>query len=1011
MSESVWRVDNKVRDMQLHLRQLQAFCEQYLIGEKVLIVPAMTVGHDVTMALAREGVSWVNLRVVTPVQLAQEDALVGLIGEGWVEMVRDVDLFLVDDLIPGVVRDLGDDYFGQQAPGLARSFLRTLRALRASGVDGVGQEGGHVRHRLLGGLYEAYVGELEKGKTFDNALLYRRALTRVVGDEVQYAILDGTALPGLAFDYVREKTKGRLCRIGYEEMGVALPAHCAGVRFVEVERPQVAGDVGGWGRVFGVGLVEGDGERVRLRETLGVETEVRAVLRDVRAGEIPLDEVEIVYTTENPYQSLLCDLVQRFEIPATFAGGMPVNTTRVGQALIGFYRWIGSGFLADEWVWLCRSGLVQFGEGDPTPQAVATLVRQARIGEGRARYGEALLRMKLRILEGDPEGDDMFRGVRVSEIEAVDRVLERVFESVPEGASVTLGDVVEAGVRFLDLFVGKEEEEDREGEVREVLVGFLTQVQGSGFRKGPLRRLANRVMELVGGQVFGAASARPNCVAIAPLHLAGYSHRKHVYVVGMDEGSFPGGAVEDPLLLDGERAGLSGELALHRTKPAEQVWHLARVLSMASGCVTLSSCRRSLADGRERYPAAVFQQMAQQMGIEEADVTVVRAVPEDVGLALDNGEGLLAQYPFVNYGGYINEAFPWLAAGQKARSARAWEGVTRYDGWLGVDTPELAITDKKGVFSPSRLEMLARCPYRYFLSAVLGVYPLEAPEDDPTRWLDPLAFGSLLHRLFKDFMETVKARGERPDREKHVVLMKALLKAQVDEKKETNPVVHQAAFRADEKRLEQAAQVFLAVESDEKVANPIGFEVSFGFDELGVLSAEEPVTVELAEDVKFRIRGRIDRVDELAEGFAIWDYKTGSMSQYDERDLLKRGTHLQWALYAYALDVILKQQEKLGGIQQSGYVFPGDREHGRKLSATPPAPEDLAHVLRPLFELVAGGGFLHVQKARECTYCAYNRVCGEEGVDHNALEGIREVMGEDEAFGKLLDSLNRWMGV
>ena len=46
--------------MQLHLKQLQAFCERYPIGEKVLIVPAMTVGHDVTMALARAGVSWVN---------------------------------------------------------------------------------------------------------------------------------------------------------------------------------------------------------------------------------------------------------------------------------------------------------------------------------------------------------------------------------------------------------------------------------------------------------------------------------------------------------------------------------------------------------------------------------------------------------------------------------------------------------------------------------------------------------------------------------------------------------------------------------------------------------------------------------------------------------------------------------------------------------------------------------------------------------------------------------------
>lgn len=996
--------------MQLHLKQVQAFCETYPIIEKVLIVPAMTVGHDVTMALARTGVSWVNLRVMTVRQLAEADVLGELIGEGWVEMVRDVDLFLVDDLIPEVVKDLGDDYFAQQAPGLARSFLRTVHALRASGVEAVGGEVGHVRHRLLGGVYEAYVKALEKGKVFDNGVLYRRALEKGEKGEVKYAILDGTPLPGLAFEYVKKKTVGRLCRIGYGDMGVVLPAHCAGVRFAEVALPEVDGDVGVGGRVFGDGLVEADGEWVRLRETLGIETEIRGVLRDVRDGGIPLDEVEIVYTTENPYRNLLCDLVQRFEIPATFAEGMTVDTTRVGQALIGFYRWIGAGFLANEWVWLCRSGLVKFGEDDPTPQAVATLVRQARIGEGRARYGEALVRMKHRILEGDPDGDDAFRGVKISEIEAVEGVLERVFALVPEGASVTLEDVIGAGVQFLDGFVGRDEDE-REEAAREALVGFLVAVKNSEVRKGPLRRLANRMMELMSGQTFGAASAKPNCVALAPLSLGGYTNRKHVYVVGMDEGAFPGGALEDPLLLDGERAGLSGELALQRTRPAEQVWHLARVLAMASGHVTLLSCRRSLADGRERYPAAVFQQAAQQMGIDEEDVEVIRALPEDVALALDDGEGLLAQYPFVNDQAYIQEAFAWLAAGQKARRSRAWEGVTRYDGWLGVETPELAITDQKGVYSPSRLEMLARCPYRYFLNAVLGVRPLEEPEDDPTRWLDPMAFGSLLHRLFKDFMETVKERGEKPNQEKHAVLIRKLLKDQVEEKKETEPIIHQAAFRADEKRLEQAAQVFLAVESDQENVDPIGFEVSFGFDESGELSAEEPVTVELAEDVKFRIRGKIDRVDEVEDGLAIWDYKTGSMSQYDERDLLKRGTHLQWALYAYALDVILKQKNKLGEVTESGYVFPGDREHGRKLSGAPPSMEDLANVLRPLFELVARGGFLHIQKAQECTYCAYNRVCGEEGVDHNGLEGIRETMEEDETFAKILDSLNRWMGV
>ncbi len=996
--------------MQFYLKQIQWFCETYPIDAKVLIVPAMTVGHDVTVALARAEVSWVNLRIMTPIQLAQEDVLPQVIGEGGTQLVRDTDLFLVDALIPDVVRDLGDDYFAQQAPSLARSFLRTLRAIRAAGLEGVNDRSESVRHHLLDGLYRAYVEALVQDKVYDNATIYERALADLKTDGTQYAILDGTPLPRLAFEYVREKTKGRLCRIGYTQMGVALPVHCAGVRFEDVAVAEGEGEVGVGVRLFGLGLQDEDRDGVRLREALGIETEVRAVLRDLRAEQMALDEVEIVYTTENPYLSVLCDVLKRFDVPATFAGGLPVNTTRVGQAMIGFYRWIGSGFLAEEWVWLCRAGLVAFGEDAPTPHAVASLVRVARVGEGRARYGEALARMKHRILERDPDGDDSFRGVRVAEIEAVADVLTRVLGVIPDGQSVTLGDMATAGLQFLRAFVVKDENSAQEHVASEALMGLLTQMQSVTY-EGTLRSLASRLTELVKEQVFGASSAKPACVAVTPLALAGYSGRKHIYVVGMDEGAFPGGATEDPLLLDGERAGLSGELVLQRTRPAEQVWHLARVLAMASGRVTLSSCRRSLADGRERYPAALFQQAAQQMGIEEKEIAVVRAMPEDVSVVLDDGEGLLAQYPFLDYAGYVSQAYVWLANGQKARNARAWSGVTRYDGWLGVATPELAITDQQGVFSPSRLEMLARCPYRYFLNAVLNIRPLVEPEDDPTRWLDPMAFGSLLHTLFKDFMQTMKSRGEKPNREQHAQFIKDMLDKHVEEKKETEPVIHQAAFRADMKRMEQAAQVFLSVESDQEHADPVGFEVSFGFDEAGDLSMAAPVTVELAKDVKFRIKGRIDRVDELEDGFAIWDYKTGSMSQYDERDLLKRGTHLQWALYAYALDVILKQQKTLGQVRESGYVFPGDREHGRKLSAAPPAPQDLAQVLRPLFELVAQGGFLHLQKSHECLYCAYNRVCGDERIDNNALEDLRVAMDDNADFEKLLDSLNQWMGV
>ncbi len=990
--------------MQYHLAQIEAFCDAHPIDAKVLIVPTMTVGHDLAIALAATEYSWLNLQIETPRSLAEKDAGARLIAEGHARMAQDADLFWLDEMIPQAVSEVDDDYFAQQATALTRPFLRTLRVLRAAGVEPDSLSMTDRRHQILQRLYQTYCATYERDTLYDNAVLYQRSLnhlkTHPPPQNTHYAILDETPLPKLAFDYLQEKTKGYIWRIGGKDMGISPPPHSAAMRFEDAPYPTATGKIGTGGNIFTSGLTPRDKSQIQLCETLGTETEISTVLRDIRSGTIPLDTVEIAYTSEIPYVSLLCDAVQRYGLPATFAEGIPIATTRTGRALLNFYRWIGAGYPPDELIMMCRASLL----ASESVSVIATVLQQAHIGEGEGprHYFTALNQIKADLRHREVENAETgHRGLTLEEIEAVEEELKRLFDLIPRGPRVSLHALVNAGLQFLAHFVNAEDE------VLAAIRDHLHHVAQSVRHKAPVYRLANRLTELTANLYFRAEAAKPGHLSIAPLSRAGYTNRAHIYVMGMDEATFPGGATEDPILLDGERSGVSGELELRRTRPAEQVWHLIRVLGMASNKVTLLSCHRSLSDSRERYPAALFQQAAEQMN---CDPVIVPTLPKNSAQALDDAEALIAHHASADYKSVVHQTFPYLVAGQKARRAREWDGLTTYDGWLGAPAHELAITAQHRIFSPSKLEMLARCPYRYFLNYVLEIQPIEKTETDPTRWLDPLSYGALLHALFHKFMQLLKARGERPDRERHGTLIRELLEREIEAKKETHPVEHEAAYRADVKRLSQAAQVFLSVESDEKDADPIGFEVSFGFGESGGLNSEAPVTLELAEDVTFRIRGRIDRVDRVENEIVIWDYKTGSMAQYDERDLLKRGTHLQWALYAYALNSILKQQ-KSDRVQLSGYVFPGDREHGRRLSEAPPAPETLANVLRPLLELVEKGGFFHIQKSQECDYCIYNRVCSKERLDANALADARETMDDDPDFAPLLDSLNRWMGI
>lgn len=459
---------------------------------------------------------------------------------------------------------------------------------------------------------------------------------------------------------------------------------------------------------------------------------------------------------------------------------------------------------------------------------------------------------------------------------------------------------------------------------------------------------------------------------LSPLEGAGYTGRKYLYIIGMDEGFFPGKASENPLLGDAERQQLG--LPLQRQRPGEQVWHLSRLLASTEGQLTLVTKRCELQDGRELSPAPLIQRLAEH-GIL-AEIPLVLVDPEK---ALDQGEARLAICLGVGGTEEAQRIFPWLAEGEHACLEREQSELNRFSGWLGRPTPELSINGGRQLRSASSLEALMRCPYSYFLRYVLG---LEAPpdrEEDPSRWLNPAQLGSALHSLFCRFMSALRDQGEHPSLEKHSQVMEEMLRELVAELKERNPVRQESAFRADLRRLERSARIFLKVESRNRHTEKVDFELSFGLGGEGDSHFGEGVVLDLSDQLQLRLQGRIDRVDRQGEAYEIWDYKTGSSIPYEGEDLLRGGIHLQWVLYAYAMEQVLRHREREGEVTSSGYFFVGAREHGRRLSAPPPKAALLARCMAPVVDLVEQGGFFHLQKEKQCTYCDFAALCaGEE---------------------------------
>ena len=100
----------------------------------------------------------------------------------------------------------------------------------------------------------------------------------------------------------------------------------------------------------------------------------------------------------------------------------------------------------------------------------------------------------------------------------------------------------------------------------------------------------------------GGEGPRDGRLHVADVLAGGHSGRPHTFIIGLDDGRFPGSGVQDPILLDDERRRLSPELPTAGHQLAKRLDRFARLLARLRGTVTLSYSCYNLADDREMFP-------------------------------------------------------------------------------------------------------------------------------------------------------------------------------------------------------------------------------------------------------------------------------------------------------------------------------------------------------------------------------------------------------------------------
>ncbi|MBN2284420.1 MAG: PD-(D/E)XK nuclease family protein [Deltaproteobacteria bacterium] len=563
----------------------------------------------------------------------------------------------------------------------------------------------------------------------------------------------------------------------------------------------------------------------------------RCLVEDARS--IPLHRIGVVVPDMDGYVGMIEKALAEVtaEVPArgsqwfNMTRGVPLSETALVRAALLPLRFALEGYDRDLFMALLLSPYYGCWQGKRHAIARADRVwRAAAVDSGLGHLMRALKK----------ERPDILEQVRPEPAEHLFSFLERDLETRKEGA-FWAGEMNTLWKHLGFPVISDEKDTVDQGHLVSILDIFAAHLSavlmnGREFLSW-LEYLASRTTAQV------SASEEAGIQVIGIIESRGLDFER-LYLLDMNDGSFPQPARPLPLLDGRERALVQGGTVESQHDFARRSF--SRLLRSAEGVILT---RAEQEQSKPLTPSPFWPRHAETTGID---------IWNDPGPAWSRAT--------------------WLQA--------AFRG-------LGTDIedtedPVLPAIAQRDVLSPTQVEAALSCPFRYFVETIAGIEPL----DDAGPGIPPRERGIALHRVLSAFTRKIREAGLDVTRER--AASREIIESCVDTvlgalSRDPRWVVERERWL----ELKDSAQPGLLTAWLEKEAEHrlegwqcVGEEISFQDLKLS--------------DWPFSLRGRIDRIDVSGTGgIACWDYKTGNLPA--KADITKAFKAPQLPLYLMAV--------------------------------------------------------------------------------------------------------------
>lgn len=997
----------------------------------IVLVPGNLLGLHLRRSLALKDGSpgHANIRFMTLVDLAREFCSGWFLRRGLQQPAPLLEQLLLDQVVSSIVPDGGYFAAARGQDFFCRSLYSTLTDLKEACIStqelnrwadtfSDPKEGGH-KLKELAQIYHGYRSRFEALAFIDrNDLMDRAAdfvdpsadFTLLIYGFYDFNPLQRKFLEALlqkrealiffpwresnAFDYALPSLTW-LKTLGCEHIPLK-PVKAGPIQrlalaiFDPPERGRNQEDVEAF-----VSVISAPGERREVQE-IG-----RECLRWVDKYGFRFSDIGILLRNAEPYSSLFADTFSHLGIPYALHGRSPLWKNRAGQSFRLLLKIIAEDFSRTSVMEFITYAPINFDclldQGSHANPALWDLFSiKAGITRGRLGWQERLWRLYRRI-QWEKEERKRSEGNN--------------FETPP---LISL----EAFIAFLNLFFNAMEKIPRQGRWSDLAKSLSTLMRELLLPSPETQRIIEELVslghfDLLGEEVTLERFARAAESALSAAHestnglgkggvfigdlmsVRGLSF-KAVIVPGMVEKFFPHPWRQDPILLDPERQyiseGLKKELAQKNRGYDEERLLFTLTLMAANERILFTFPRLEPLTGRERIPSFFLLRLMETVTgqpVNFADlegwkvmrrISLSRLFPGESSEALDLLEYDLSQADKALVGkgltplGYLSSLSPFFSRSFKAEAERWGERLfTEFDGFLQSRRAQAFLRrlypEKNTVLSPTRLELYARCPYRFFLEALLHLALLEEPDRFAT--LSSLDRGSLIHRILFLFLSRVKEEARLPLKSQELNPLERILTEvandvlkEFEQDKATGFPLLWSLKKAE---IMEDLKGWLDTEwMEEGEFLPTHLEVPF--------SCPLPINGKDGKE-ELRLQGHMDRIDLAREEARarVIDYKTGKLRLLEDGQF-KGGEALQLPIYLYASSSLLKNC----AVTEANYYYVSRKAKYRKVPFTRKDWENKVGALQGIVADLLSGirNGLFMARPSSCGACPYPWICG-----------------------------------